>query len=360
MTPAQHPSSLIGKCWTREQGEPELNEYDLPVPTLVPWLGKTVPNPEGYGIYFQQRWDEALQANPQFLYINDWNEWTAGKYSPGAGKTFPFMRRQSNYFFVDQYNSEFNRCIHPMKGGYTDNYYMQMAQNIRRYKGIRPIPELSGLNHMQIDGEFADWQPVEVEYRDTVGDTFHRDYKGYGDFHYQNDSGRNDIDHVQSGVDEDQVYFYAETNDELTPHTDNNWMLLLIDADQNHDTGWFGYDYLVNRRVIDAKHHDADALRRRMPRIRGSNRRNCPFATQANRWNWLCRESSSAGQVTPSVSISIGVTIPPNLQTRFRCASMATVRRIGGSITAVSGRVKGELAWLLYCLFSIQQASDLL
>ncbi len=252
VTPAQHPSSLIGKCWTREQGEPELNEYDLPVPTLVPWLGQTVPNPEGYGIYFQQRWDEALQANPQFLYINDWNEWTAGKYSPGAGKTFPFMRRQNKYFFVDQYNSEFNRCIHPMKGGYTDNYYMQMAQNIRRYKGIRPIPELSGLNHMQIDGEFADWQPVEVEYRDTVGDTFHRDYKGYGGLHYQNDSGRNDIVTCKVGVDEDQVYFYAETNDELTPHTDNNWMLLLIDADQNHDTGWFGYDYLVNKRVIDA------------------------------------------------------------------------------------------------------------
>ena len=28
--------------------------------------------------------------------------------------------------------------------------------------------------------------------------------------------------------------------------------MLLIDADQNHDTGWHGYDYLINKRVVDA------------------------------------------------------------------------------------------------------------
>ena len=30
-------------------------------------------------------------------------------------------------------------------------------------------------------------------------------------------------------------------------------MLLLIDADQNPDTGWYGYDYLINQRVVDDK-----------------------------------------------------------------------------------------------------------
>jgi hypothetical protein len=253
VTPAQHPASLVGKSWTREHGEPELNEYDLPAPTHVPWLGKTVEHPEGYGIYFQQRWDEAIKTNPQFLYINDWNEWTAGKYQPETGKTFPFMRREGTYRFIDQYNAEFNRCLQPMKDGYTDNYYMQMAQNIRRYKGIRPIPELNRLLRMQIDGDFADWQKVNVEYRDTVGDTFHRDYKGYGGLQYKNDSGRNDIVTGKVAVDEDNVCFYAETNEALTPHTGNNWMLLLIDADQNHDTGWYGYDYLVNKKVVDDK-----------------------------------------------------------------------------------------------------------
>jgi hypothetical protein len=130
---------------------------------------------------------------------------------------------------------------------------MQMAQNVRRYKGIRPIPALNGLLTMSIDGDFADWKKVDIEFRDTVGDTFHRDYKGYGGLQYKNDSGRNDIVTCKVAVDEDNVYFYAETNEPLTPYTGNNWMLLLIDADQNHDTGWYGYDYLVNKKVIDEK-----------------------------------------------------------------------------------------------------------
>jgi hypothetical protein len=251
VTPAQHPSSLVGKSWTREKGEPELTDQDLPEPTYVPWLGKTVEHPEGYGIYFQQRWDEALAADPQFLYINDWNEWTAGKYQPGEGQTTPFMRRNSTYFFVDQYNSEFNRCLSPMKGGYTDNYYMQMAQNIRRYKGVRPVPVNKGLHWVRIDGDFADWAPATVEYRDTVGDVAHRDANGYGGTHYVNDSGRNDIVLSKVSVDRDKVYFYAETSAALTPHSDPNWMLLLIDADRNPETGWYGYDYLVNQRVVD-------------------------------------------------------------------------------------------------------------
>ncbi len=253
VTPAQHPVSMVGKCWTRENEEPELNEYDLPVPTYVPWLGKTVEHPEGYGIYFQARWDEALAANPQFLYINDWNEWTAGKYHPEEGKTYPFMRRESDYRFIDQYNAEFNRCIHPMKGGYTDNYYMQMAQNIRRYKGVRPIPELKGLRNVEIDGAFDDWADCPVEYRDTAGDTAHRDYPGYGGLHYTNDSGRNDIVTCKVGVDNTNIYFYAETNEPLTPHTDKHWMLLFIDSDKDHGTGWHGYDFLINREVADAK-----------------------------------------------------------------------------------------------------------
>ncbi len=253
VTPGQHPSSLVGKSWTRENGEPQLNDQDLPLPTLVPWLGKTVEHPEGYGIYFQQRWDEALKGDPQFLYINDWNEWTAGKYQPGGGGTTPFMRRDSTYFFVDQYNAEFNRCIEPMKGGYTDNYYMQMAENLRRYKGIRPIPEVRGMLPIKIDGRFADWAGAKVEYRDTVGDTFHRDYKGYGGLRYQNDSGRNDIVTCKVAVDDTSVFFYAETRAPLSSHTGKNWMLLLIDADSNPDTGWYGYDFLINRKVTGAR-----------------------------------------------------------------------------------------------------------
>jgi hypothetical protein len=253
VTPGQHPSSLVGKSWTRERDEPALNEYDLPDSAYVPWLGKVVKHPEGYGIYFQDRWDEALKANPQFLYLNDWNEWTAGKYPPMDGKSFPFMRRKSSYFFVDQYNGEFNRCIQPMKDGYTDNYYMQMAENIRLYKGIRPIPQLKGFHTIRIDGDGSDWKIITTEYRDTKGDVVHRDYKGYGGNHYVNNSGRNDIVTCKVAMDAENAFFYAETDQALTPSSGDNWMLLLIDADANAATGWHGYDFLINKHIVDDK-----------------------------------------------------------------------------------------------------------
>lgn len=259
VTPAQHPISVIGKSWTREKGEPSLNKYDLPDSAYVPWLGKTVSDPEGYGIYFQERWDEALKVDPQFLYINDWNEWTAGKYTsgkaPGSESPGPteFLGRKNPFYFVDQYNSEFNRTVQPMKGGYTDNYYMQMAQNIRRYKGVRPIPENSGYAVMKIDGVFDDWNRIETEYRDTKGDVAHRDYNGYGGLHYKDTSGRNDLLTAKVAVDDQFLYFYAETDQPLTPSTGENWMLLLIDADQDPSTGWYGYDFLVNKNIRNRK-----------------------------------------------------------------------------------------------------------
>ena len=251
VTPAQHPVTMtdvpmgVGKSWSRRDGEPKLNEYDLPDSAYVPWLGRKVADPEGYGIYFQERWEDALAANPQFLYLNDWNEWTAGKYNGEVG----WLGRKNPFMFVDQYNSEFNRTIQPMKGGYTDNYYMQMAQNIRRYKGVRPIPVNRHIHKMSVDGSFGDWDQVEVVYRDTRGDVFHRDAKGYGGLHYRDSSGRNDIVACKVAVGKNDVFFYAETAEALTASSDPDWMLLLIDADGDSSTGWYGYDILINKDI---------------------------------------------------------------------------------------------------------------
>ena len=64
---------------------------------------------------------------------------------------------------------------------------------------------------------------------------------------------RNDIATCKVAVDREMIYFYAETNNALTPHTGQNWMLLLIDADKNPNTGWFGYDYLINKSIVDVR-----------------------------------------------------------------------------------------------------------
>ena len=255
VTPAQHPVTMtqnpmgVGKSWTRRYGQPELNEYDMPEVGYIPYLDKTVDNPTHYGAYFQESWDYALKGDPEFLYINDWNEWTAMKFELGPGSQW--LGRINPFHFVDQYNMEFNRGIQPMKGGYTDNYYMQMAQNIRRYKGSRPIPEHTGYTECKIDGRFGDWKNNPIEYRDTQSDIFHRNAKGYGGLNYINTSGRNDITTAKAAVGKQAISFYVETSNNITPHTDKNWMLLLIDADNNSSTGWYGYDFIVNQNVKD-------------------------------------------------------------------------------------------------------------
>lgn len=235
VTPAQHSSTYIGKSWRIGTGEPKLNKYDLPEPTFVPEFGKKMERPTAYGIYFQDRWDEALSVDPQFIYINDWNEWTADKFMMNS---VGFMGRQnSNFFFVDQYNEEFNRTIAPMKGGFTDNYYMQMTSNIRRYKGVRPIPKNKGY--------FSSWDKEKTEYRDTKGDIIHRDFNGYAGLHYKDELGRNDILLTKVGVTKKDIKFRVSAADNLTAPEPEGWMLLFIDADKNSQTGWAGYDFMV-------------------------------------------------------------------------------------------------------------------
>ena len=257
VTPAQHPISIVGKSWRRESGEPQLDDHDMPVPTYCPAADSVVQNPTQYGIYFQDRWNEALQVDPDFIYLNDWNEWTAGKYRSGkdpsgqaAGPT-TFLGRENPFYFVDQYNAEFNRTIAPMKGGWTDNYYMQMAENIRRYKGVDTIPVFRGLHTVTVDGDLCDWPLLTDDFTDTRGDVIHRDHDGYGNLHYTDRTGRNDIIRSHVAVDKKNLYFAVETDSPITLCTDPNWMLLFLNTDQSQATGWQGYDYVINRSVKD-------------------------------------------------------------------------------------------------------------
>lgn len=259
VTPAQHSISATGKSWRIPTGEPKLGIYDMPDSAYVPWLGKTVADPTGYGIYFQDRWDEALSVDPDLIYLNDWNEWTAGKYmnpliqQNGDTVQIGFLGRENEFYFVDQYNAEFNRTMQPMKGGYTDNFYMQLVQNMRRYKGVRPIPVEKKRRSMKIDGKFDDWNKIATEFRDTRGDVAHRDHDGYGGLHYTNTSGRNDILVSKVSLDKKNAYFYVRTDSAITPATDPNWMLLFINTDSDQRTGWYGYNLMLDNKQASSQ-----------------------------------------------------------------------------------------------------------
>lgn len=213
----------------------------------------TRKNAEYYGFNFTEQWGRALDVDPEFIFVTGWNEWVAGRFQEWYKYKAENDSYHSEAMFVDQYNHEYSRDIEPMKGGHTDTYYYQLISYIRQYKGVRKPQKASSAKTIRIDGRFDDWKDVAPEYRDTLGDTTHRDYRGYGETHYTNTTGRNDIISLKVAYDESNVYFYAQTRDAMTPTTDARWMRLFINIDQDKSTGWEGYDYLINDNVIDSK-----------------------------------------------------------------------------------------------------------
>lgn len=196
-----------------------------------------------HGPNFAEQWKRALQLDPEFIYITGWNEWIALRLPEFNNVREPVM-------FVDLFTQEYSRDVEPMKGGHWDNYYYQMIDGIRRFKGVRPSPAASRQTSITIDGDFSDWADVQPDFRDDRGDTMHRDHPGYDDAgRYVNKTGRNDLVLLKVAADNSTVWFHARTASAITPHTDPNWMLLYINADNDLATGWASYDFRVNRKI---------------------------------------------------------------------------------------------------------------
>ena len=195
-----------------------------------------------YGWNFQEQWSRAFELDPELVFVTGWNEFTAGLWLPKDNwNGFPFS-------FVDQYNWNCSRDIEPNAGwgDKGDVYYLQLVDNVRKFKGMEK-PEKASAPHSVKIGKADDWDEVAPYYKHYKGNTFHRDHKGHSEKHYTNRTGRNDITGAKVARDDKNIYFLAETADKLTPASDRNWMMLLIDADRDKSTGWNGYDFIVNR-----------------------------------------------------------------------------------------------------------------
>ena len=191
------------------------------------------------GLYFAEQWRRALEVDPEFVFITQWNEWMAMRFTKKEINR-PSYAGEKAYdpegLFVDVYNMEYNRDIEPMKGGYGDNYYYQMWQNIRRFKGVRPLPSASG--PLADDWAAADWEPVSPAYRDDAGDTFHRNHFGYGSVGVlTNDTGRNDLRLCKVARSKTTLWFMAECSQPLTPPEGEAWMTLYVGSEDASKEG---------------------------------------------------------------------------------------------------------------------------
>lgn len=232
---AQHSTTNIGRSHQnkvqppRDQARPEL------------------------GLYFEEQWKRAHEVDAPVTMITGWNEWVAQRFAADGVKDVMFgkVAPKDSPVFVDAFDEEYNRDIEPTKEASSDSLYYQMAGHIRKLKGARPIPPAGKPKTMRIDGRFSEWADITPEFRDHAFDTTHRDHMGWGrSDRYVNTSGRNDIISAKVSRDADNLYFLAVTREDLTPHTDPDWMRLFIDADQDASTGWQGYDFVVNMQPV--------------------------------------------------------------------------------------------------------------
>ncbi len=167
--------------------------------------------------------------------ITGWNEWIASRWPRGK-----------DHVFVDQFDREYSRDIEPMKGGHFDNYYLQMIDGIRRFKGTEPLPPAPKWKTIDLNGDFSQWDDVQPEFRDHLNEIIPRKHKGAGGTWYENHSGRNDLVLMKYTRDRENIYFYLRTKDPIISDLPFG-LCLLIDTDGDLTNGWIGGDYLIGR-----------------------------------------------------------------------------------------------------------------
>lgn len=183
-----------------------------------------------HGYNVKEQWERAYETDPNIVLFTGWNEWIAGRWNS-------FGRKDRPIEFVDCANHEFSRDAELMRGGYFDNYYLQLISNIRRYKGCCATPEHKK-HSIDIDGDFSQWDDISVTYHDFPNSAIHRDSGGYGNLYYKNDSGRNNIIAAKAAFDEDNFYFYAKCSEKISNDRSGTFMTLFLISD--------GREYIIS------------------------------------------------------------------------------------------------------------------
>lgn len=202
-----------------------------------------------YGYNFAEQFEYALSKSPDVLFVTGWNEWVAQRHSVWPSDS---GYNQTQNALPDTFTDEYSRDLEPTKGALKDNYYYQLVNFVRRYKGTEAIQPAGKAQAIDIWGDISQWEDIDLyfaAYRDNTGDRYSM---GYGGKTYTETSGRNDIVGAQVSRDDSYVYFLIECMDTITSYTDGRWMTLYLDTDGSNQ-GWETFDYVVNKTTPTAK-----------------------------------------------------------------------------------------------------------
>ena len=242
-----HPSSSKGRSFVNGR-EPKNGKGDMEFSSV---------EQAGQGLCFESQFsavnylvnENISPDDPFVMMITGWNEWIAGCFRADSNQSM--ANTTAKFYYVDQFNCEFSRDGEPMRNqdgyGIGDNYYYQMVDYIRQYKGIAATPTADHQGSINIY-QLSDWDKISMTYMDSLYDIQHRNTVSYdASYRYINNTGRNDIEYAKVSQDEENLYFLVKTSHDIIIDNNAEWMNLYLNTDGDNATGWEGYDYVLNR-----------------------------------------------------------------------------------------------------------------
>lgn len=164
------------------------------------------------GFNFQEQWDRAHEVKPDIVLVTGWNEWIAGRWTRKDHD-----RSSRPIMFVDCANAEYSRDIEMMRGGYGDSYFIQLRDNVRRFK--------------EIADDDADNPPHTAKrYKCFADSAMPRDHAGYGT-NYVNRTQRNAPEWIEVLHDGKSVVFRVKTQKTIVGgEGEGDFMRILVDG----------------------------------------------------------------------------------------------------------------------------------
>lgn len=196
------------------------------------------------GTFFQQQWNTVFRTNPNTVFVGGWNEWIAYK-----------QMYNGEYMLCDACSKEYSRDIEPMSGGYEDAFYIQLIQNIRKYKGVSSTVKADPAKTINVNSGVDQWSGVETIYRDVGKANYSRnEYSATVSLKYTQAAPRNNIQEVKVAHDSNNLYFLISCENTITAYDGKqNWMNIFLSAGNPSLRGWEGYDYAINRNPKNGK-----------------------------------------------------------------------------------------------------------
>ncbi|MBQ3150211.1 MAG: hypothetical protein IJB86_03085 [Clostridia bacterium] len=195
-----------------------------------------------HGYNFAEQWEFAIKMDPDIIFVTGFNEWVAQRQ---------IAIEEAPVLFVDCVTENCSRDVEPSAGQLGDNYYLQMVDYIAKFKkSVSTVDRGNGVT-IDIDGSFDQWNNADISavYKDYDGETADRDSVGFGNIHYTDNSGRNDIVNMKVTEDGDNYYFYVDTKEKLSPSDGKSFMTLFIDE-----------KIAINRTVSEGGKADVEAI----------------------------------------------------------------------------------------------------